>query len=237
MVAAAPSERWASSRPARCSADTSGWSPERTTTGPPADSISPRAARTADPVPSPSVCSASSTPSGRPFGHAVAGPHHADDAIGAGLATGIHDPLEHGLAADAVEHLRKLRPHPSPPPGGHDQDREGLSHSDLSVPAKSNRGATGEGGIGPPFRGPKPRVLPLDHSPSTRRRRYHRPRPAQRSLRSRGTRPASAPASWAGPPGGWMPSTRIAFRPSESRSRPSVDDTSRPDSSRTRSSR
>ena len=46
----------------------------------------------------------------------------------------------------------------------------------------------------------------------------------QRSQAPRGTRPPSAPASVAGPRGAAMPSTRIAFRPRPSFSRPSVDD-------------
>ena len=57
------------------------------------------------------------------------------------------------------------------------------------------------------------------------------------SLASRGTRPPLAPASVAGPLGAAMPSTRIAFRPRPSFSRPSVDETSRPVRSRTRSRR
>ena len=52
-----------------------------------------------------------------------------------------------------------------------------------------------------------------------------------------GTRPPLAPASVAGARGAAMPSTRIAFRPRPSFSRPSVDETSRPVRSRTRSSR
>ena len=58
-----------------------------------------------------------------------------------------------------------------------------------------------------------------------------------RSFVPRRTRPAPAPASLAGPCGEAMPSTRIAFRPRPSRSRPSVEPTSRPERSRTRSSR
>ena len=53
----------------------------------------------------------------------------------------------------------------------------------------------------------------------------------------RGTRPPSAPGSEAGPRGAAMPRTRIAFSPSESFSLPSVEETSRPVSSRTRSKR
>ena len=49
--------------------------------------------------------------------------------------------------------------------------------------------------------------------------------------------PPSAPASEAGPPAAEMPSTRIAFRPRLSFSRPSLELTSCPDSSRTRSRR
>ena len=49
-----------------------------------------------------------------------------------------------------------------------------------------------------------------------------------RSFAPRRTRPAPAPASLAGPCGEAMPSTRIAFRPRPSRSRPSVEPTSRP---------
>jgi len=53
----------------------------------------------------------------------------------------------------------------------------------------------------------------------------------------RGTRPPPAPSSVAGPPRWAMPSTRIALRPSDSFSRPSVEPTSRPESSFTRSRR
>ncbi len=64
------------------------------------------------------------------------------------------------------------------------------------------------------------------------------PAPAPpRALDQCGTRPPPAPGSVAGPRGGAIPSTRIAFKPSDSFSRPSVDDTSRPVSSRTRSNR
>jgi AraC family transcriptional regulator len=59
----------------------------------------------------------------------------------------------------------------------------------------------------------------------------------QRSFCSFGTRPASVPFSCRGPPGATMPSTRIAFSPSDRRSRPSVDDTSSSVSSFTRSKR
>ena len=59
----------------------------------------------------------------------------------------------------------------------------------------------------------------------------------QRSRPPRGTRPPPAPRSVAGPRGAAIPSTRIAFRPSPSFSRPSVEPTSRPLRSRTRSSR
>ena len=58
-----------------------------------------------------------------------------------------------------------------------------------------------------------------------------------RSLGSRRTRPPPAPASVAGPRGAAMPSTRIAFSPRPSFSRPSVEETSSPVRSRTRSSR
>jgi hypothetical protein len=51
------------------------------------------------------------------------------------------------------------------------------------------------------------------------------------------TRPASAPGSAAGPRGEAIPSTRIAFRPRPSFSRPSVEVMSCPESSFTRSSR
>ena len=51
------------------------------------------------------------------------------------------------------------------------------------------------------------------------------------------TLPLSAPGSSAGPRGGAMPSTRIAFSPRLSFSRPSVDEMSWPESSRTRSRR
>ena len=56
-----------------------------------------------------------------------------------------------------------------------------------------------------------------------------RPGRRQRSLAARArTRPPPAPASVAGPCGEAMPSTRIAFRPRPSRSRPSVEETSSP---------
>ena len=61
--------------------------------------------------------------------------------------------------------------------------------------------------------------------------------PPQRSLTSRRTRPPPAPSSVAGPLGAAMPSTRIAFSPRPSFSRPSVEATSRLVRSRTRSSR
>ena len=60
---------------------------------------------------------------------------------------------------------------------------------------------------------------------------------ASYSSDARGTLPASAPGSIAGPRGEAMPSTRIAFRPRPSFSRPSVEETSWPQSSLTRSSR
>ncbi len=64
IVTAAPAAAWASASCAMTSAATSGWSPERTASG-----LSPgtasRAASTAAPVPSPSLCSATVTPSGR----------------------------------------------------------------------------------------------------------------------------------------------------------------------------
>jgi hypothetical protein len=53
----------------------------------------------------------------------------------------------------------------------------------------------------------------------------------------RRTFPASVPGSAAGPCGGAIPSTRIAFSPSPSFSRPSVEERSWPVSSRTRSRR
>ena len=61
--------------------------------------------------------------------------------------------------------------------------------------------------------------------------------PVETAAPYRGTRPPSAPGSVAGPRGAAMPSSRIAFRPSESFSRPSVEETSSPVSSRTRSKR
>ena len=60
---------------------------------------------------------------------------------------------------------------------------------------------------------------------------------ASYSSELRGTLPPSAPGSCAGPRGEAMPSTRIALRPRPSFSRPSVAETSWPQSSRTRSSR
>ena len=61
-VTSASCVSWSRIIPVTCSGVTSGWSPERITTGP--GSISGRAASTAAPVPSPSTCSATSTPSG-----------------------------------------------------------------------------------------------------------------------------------------------------------------------------
>ena len=63
--------------------------------------------------------------------------------------------------------------------------------------------------------------------------RHGRPR----SLGGLGTRPASVPASVAGPTRGGIPSTRMALRPRDRRSRPSLEPTSSPVRSRTRSSR
>ena len=79
-----------------------------------------------------------------------------------------------------------------------------------------------------------------------RRRVRHSPPPLGRAQAAgaqearpvrRGTRPPSAPASDAGPPAEAMPSTRIDFSPRLSFSRPSLELTSCPDSSRTRSRR
>ena len=83
------------------------------------------------------------------------------------------------------------------------------------------------------------RVAPAGWARSARRGRRSRigADPIARYRRRPGTRPPSAPASVAGPRGAAIPSTRIAFRPSESFSRPSVEPTSSPLSSRTRSSR
>ena len=83
------------------------------------------------------------------------------------------------------------------------------------------------------------RARPRDpqHRGTARCRRARRPQRARRVLGQCGTRPPPAPGSVAGPRGAAMPSTRIALRPSDSFSRPSVDETSRPVSSRTRSKR
>ncbi len=72
--------------------------------------------------------------------------------------------------------------------------------------------------------------------------RRHAPRVGPRGGQARprerrGTRPPSAPASEAGPPAEAIPSTRIAFSPRLSFSRPSLELTSSPESSRTRSRR
>ena len=91
-----------------------------------------------------------------------------------------------------------------------------------------------------------PRCPPSFEPRAARARRYAiefgvapalRQRRAARRPQRRGTRPPSAPASEAGPPAEAMPSTRIDFSPRLSFSRPSLELTSSPDSSRTRSRR
>ena len=72
----------------------------------------------------------------------------------------------------------------------------------------------GEPGFEPDLARPKPAVLPVTPLPNGVERRYQRRGPAS-GPSPRGTRPASAPRSWAGPPGAGMPSTRIALRPSD----------------------
>jgi len=99
---------------------------------------------------------------------------------------------------------------------------------------------------------PRPTKTPADapRPPTTRSSAStppDEPRPTTELLRAEGghstphrylgTRPPSAPGSVAGPRGAAIPSTRIAFSPSESFSRPSVEETSSPVSSRTRSNR
>ena len=94
----------------------------------------------------------------------------------------------------------------------------------------------------PGFTPPQPNRSPAPNHPSAHppseapRRRPTTPHRVRRPDRP-GTRPPSAPASDAGPPAAEMPSTRIAFKPRLSFSRPSLELTSRPESSRTRSRR
>ena len=133
----------------------------------------------------------------------------------------------------------------------------------LEPPAEAGRrvDATGEPGLEPGLEEPKSPGLPLPHSPSAAahpRRDGRGRRAAARAGRPpatgagpraaggagygrrpwrRGTRPPSAPASEAGPPAEAIPSTRIAFSPRLSFSRPSLELTSSPHSSRTRSRR
>ena len=101
--------------------------------------------------------------------------------------------------------------------------REGLTWSDLRDAALSAA----------------PVRLEPHPSSSARCTNASAPAPGLRPYSSelRGTLPPSAPGSSAGPRGEAMPSTRIALRPRPSFSRPSVAETSWPQSSRTRSSR
>ena len=98
---------------------------ESTTTGPSATCC--RAASTAAPVPSPTICSTTTTSSGSPSATPSPGrtTHHRARA---GVAGGIHDPLDHRFTADRVQHLGRAGVHPRAVAGGHDQDREGLGH-------------------------------------------------------------------------------------------------------------
>src|SRR5918992_1469867 len=65
--------------------------------------------------------------------HPVARPDNAHDPGRARPARGIDHPLDHGLTADGMKHLRSARPHPRPLAGGHDEGREGLGHGSRSV--------------------------------------------------------------------------------------------------------
>ena len=69
----------------------------------------------------------------QPGGNTVARADHAHDPLRPGLPRGVHDPLDHGLPADPMQHLGSARSHPRALAGGHDQDREGLGHGDVSV--------------------------------------------------------------------------------------------------------
>ena len=145
MVTPACCALCSSTSPAICSGVTSGWSPERTTTGP--SPVWSRAARTAAPVPSPSRCSATVTVVRQPVGDAVTGPDDAHDPRGTGRDGGVDDPLDHGLAADPVQDLGSPGPHPRALAGGHDEDREGLGHGPRRVTAEAEglcSSATGE---------------------------------------------------------------------------------------------
>src|ERR687895_759591 len=71
----------------------------------------------------------------QPLRDTVTGPDDANHPAGTGREGGIDDPLDHGLAADPVEDLGSLRPHPRAPAGGHDEDREWLGHGPRRVPA------------------------------------------------------------------------------------------------------
>ena len=65
---------------------------------------------------------------GKALGHTLSRAHDAHDAARPGVKAGIHDPLDHGLAADPVQHLGRAGVHPRAVAGSHDQDREGLGH-------------------------------------------------------------------------------------------------------------
>ena len=114
------------SRSAICSAVTSGWSPDSTTNGPALDDVARGEHRGAGALAL--ALLGHLDPVGQPLGDAVAGPHDADHPAGARLARGVDDPLDHGLAADPVQNLGNVRPHPRALAGGHDEDREGLGH-------------------------------------------------------------------------------------------------------------
>ena len=137
-------------------------------------------------------------PVGKHVGHALARPDDAQHALGARLPRGVGDPLDHRLAADAVQHLRRVRVHSRAMAGGHDQDREGLGHGLVSVATASGSAAAT---LRPDFGGSSSwqdtgfwsRERGFESLPPVRR--------SQRSLCPRGTRPASVPLSWVGPPG------------------------------------
>ena len=72
----------------------------------------------------------------KPFGYALARPNHAHHRARAGVAGGVHDPLDHRFTADPVQHLGGAGVHPRAVAGGHDQDREGLGHGARRVAPK-----------------------------------------------------------------------------------------------------
>jgi hypothetical protein len=53
----------------------------------------------------------------------LVGAHDDLDVFGAGLGHRVQDPIDHGAAAEWMEHLGSTRPHPGAVTGGEDDGR------------------------------------------------------------------------------------------------------------------